>query len=343
MPRFKTTFNGYAVRFNPFIEGRLAVATAQNFGIIGNGRLHVLQQPPPGAPPHSPLVEVAAFDTADGLYDVAWSEENGAVLAAACGDGSVKVYDLAAPPGANPLRAYREHRHECCSVSWNVQRRDLFASSSWDDTLKVWSLASPRSLQTFAGHTYCVYACAWSPHHGDVLLSASGDTTLRVWDLRQPRPTLVVPAHAHEVLAADWCKYSDVVVATGSVDRSARLWDLRQPGRPLAELPGHAYAVRRVQFSPHSDALLATCSYDMTVRLWDWRTAAEGGAAGGPLPLPGLAPRPPQPPAADPMLRVWDHHTEFAVGLDWSVLSEGVIASCAWDELVAVWQITGAP
>lgn len=361
MPRFKTTFNGYAVRFNPFIEGRLAVATAQNFGIIGNGRLHVLQQQPPGAGPPAgpasallPLTEVAAFDTADGLYDVAWSEENGAVLAAACGDGSVKVYDLAAPPAANPLRAFREHRHECCSVSWNLQRRDLFASSSWDDTLKVWSLASPGSLQTFAGHTYCVYACAWSPHHGDVLLSASGDTTLRVWDLRQPRPTLVVPAHAHEVLAADWCKYSDVVVATGSVDRSARLWDLRQPGRPLAELGGHAYAVRRVQFSPHSDALLATCSYDMTVRLWDWRTAVESGSGvgrppgaamvGPPPPLPGLAPRPPQPPgAADPLLRVWDHHSEFAVGLDWSVLSEGVLASCAWDETVAVWHMTGAP
>lgn len=43
MPRFKTTFNGYSVKFSPFIEGRLAVATAQNFGIIGNGRLHILE------------------------------------------------------------------------------------------------------------------------------------------------------------------------------------------------------------------------------------------------------------------------------------------------------------
>jgi hypothetical protein len=43
MPRFKTTFNGYSVKFSPFIENRLAVATAQNFGIIGNGRLHVLE------------------------------------------------------------------------------------------------------------------------------------------------------------------------------------------------------------------------------------------------------------------------------------------------------------
>lgn len=43
MPLFRTPFQGYAVRWSPFDEGRLAVATAQNFGIIGNGKLHVLQ------------------------------------------------------------------------------------------------------------------------------------------------------------------------------------------------------------------------------------------------------------------------------------------------------------
>ena len=40
---FRAAFNGYAVKFSPFEKGRLAVATAQNFGIIGNGRQYVLQ------------------------------------------------------------------------------------------------------------------------------------------------------------------------------------------------------------------------------------------------------------------------------------------------------------
>lgn len=57
-------------------------------------------------------METAAFDTADGLYDCAWSEENENIVLAASGDGSVKVYDLAAPPMANPLRVFREHKHE---------------------------------------------------------------------------------------------------------------------------------------------------------------------------------------------------------------------------------------
>lgn len=57
-------------------------------------------------------MEAAAFDTADGMYDCAWSEENEAIVIGACGDGSIKLYDLAAPPQANPLRSLQEHRRE---------------------------------------------------------------------------------------------------------------------------------------------------------------------------------------------------------------------------------------
>ena len=66
--RFKTQFNGYSLAFSPFFEGRLAVTTSQNFGIIGNGQQYVLEMAPNGA-----LVEVARFETADGLYDCCWS------------------------------------------------------------------------------------------------------------------------------------------------------------------------------------------------------------------------------------------------------------------------------
>jgi hypothetical protein len=40
---FRTQFQGYSVRFSPFEETKLAVATSQNFGIVGNGRQYVLQ------------------------------------------------------------------------------------------------------------------------------------------------------------------------------------------------------------------------------------------------------------------------------------------------------------
>ena len=184
MVAFRTQFNGYSVRFSPFLDGRLAVATAQNFGIIGNGRQHVLDLTPRG------LVEVAAFDTADGLYDCAWSEANENVLVSACGDGSLKLWDVSAPPRANPLRALHEHTHEVYGVACGLKRRELVLSASWDDKVKLWSLDRPASLRTFAEHTYCVYCAAWNPVHADVFASASGDCTVKA---REPAPSFSSP------------------------------------------------------------------------------------------------------------------------------------------------------
>ncbi|CAI5986710.1 unnamed protein product [Closterium sp. NIES-64] len=267
-------------RFSPFVENRLAVATAQNFGIIGNGRLHVLELSPGGG-----LVEVMAYDTADGLYDCCWSEANENLLVSASGDGSVKIWDLAFPPASNPIRSLEEHIREVQSVDWNVVRRDSFLSSSWDDTIKLWALESGQSLRTFREHTYCVYSAVWNPAHPDVFASASGDCTLRIWDLREPRSVLVLPAHDMEILSCDWNKYGGgSLIATASVDRTICMWDIRAPrpgpGRPepLARLQGHAYAVRRVRCSPFHEPLLASASYDMTSFALD---LALGGALGG--------------------------------------------------------------
>lgn len=43
MLEFRTQgFNPYAVKYSPYYDNRVAVATAANFGIVGNGRLFVL-------------------------------------------------------------------------------------------------------------------------------------------------------------------------------------------------------------------------------------------------------------------------------------------------------------
>lgn len=243
MPLFKTPFNGYSVKFSPFFENRLAVATAQNFGILGNGRLHVLALPPaPGAP----ITEIAAFDTADAIYDLAWSESHESLLVAAVADGSVKVYDSNLPPAANPLRSLQEHTREVHSVDYNPTRRDSFLSASWDDSVKLWTVDRPASIRTFKEHAYCVYSAAWNPRHADVFASASGDCTVRIWDVREPGSTMIIPGHEYEILSTDWNKYDDCVLATASVDKTIKVWDVRSYRVPVAVLNGHGYAVRKV-------------------------------------------------------------------------------------------------
>ncbi|KAL1212821.1 Peroxisome biogenesis protein 7 [Cardamine amara subsp. amara] len=266
MPVFKAPFNGYSVKFSPFYESRLAVATAQNFGILGNGRIHVLELAP-GAPG---VTESVAYDTADAVYDVCWSESHDSVLVAAIGDGSVKIYDTALPAPSNPVRSFQEHAREVHSVDYNPTRRDSFLTASWDDTVKLWAFDRPASIRTFKEHAYCVYQAVWNPKHGDVFASASGDCTLRIWDVREPGSTMIIPAHDFEILSCDWNKYDDCILATSSVDKTIKVWDVRSYRVPLAVLNGHGYAVRKVKFSPHRRSLIASCSYDMTVCLWDY-------------------------------------------------------------------------
>ncbi|KAF9590198.1 hypothetical protein IFM89_031853 [Coptis chinensis] len=106
-------------------ELQCGVGTSQNFGILGNGKIHVLDLNPSG-----PIIEISAFDTADGVYDVTWSENNENLLVAAIADGSVKLYDLALPRTQNSIRSLHEHTREVHSVDWNPVRRDSFLSSS---------------------------------------------------------------------------------------------------------------------------------------------------------------------------------------------------------------------
>lgn len=72
MPSYKTSYNGYAVEFSPFEEDKLAVATAQHFGIVGNGRQYVLRV----SEEENMIEKVVHYDTQDGLYDCCWNEEN---------------------------------------------------------------------------------------------------------------------------------------------------------------------------------------------------------------------------------------------------------------------------
>jgi peroxin-7 len=49
MLSFRTTgYNGYAVKYSPFFDSRIACAASANFGLVGNGRLFILNLTPQG-------------------------------------------------------------------------------------------------------------------------------------------------------------------------------------------------------------------------------------------------------------------------------------------------------
>ncbi|KAI9218499.1 WD40-repeat-containing domain protein [Blastocladiella britannica] len=322
-------FQGYSARFSPFFESKLAVASAANYGIVGNGRLWILDlATQPGA-----AVPDRYFDTQDGLYDVAWSEQHERQLVTASGDGSLKLWDSALRD-PHPVMHWQEHGREVFSVSWNMVTKDSFVSASWDRTIKLWNPAHQTSLLTLAGHADCVYAAVHHPRQATLVASGSADRTLRLWDTRNGTNVATAAfAHAHDVLSLDWDKYRPTVLYSGSADKDVKVWDTRRLDVAVATLAGHAFPVRRVAACPHRAGRVASVGYDMTARVWDTDLAA--------LPPDHLGNEAMANVGAIPAGQVWqsDVHSEFVMGVDWALFRPGELATTSWDGTVCVHRI----
>ncbi|KAG8992498.1 peroxisomal targeting signal 2 receptor [Tulasnella sp. JGI-2019a] len=327
-------FAHYGLAWSPFFPNRIALASAANYGLVGNGRLHL------ASVGGGQIAIDKQYDTQDGLYDVAWSEVNENQIATASGDGSIKLWDV----NINdlPIRAWHEHTREVFSVDWSNIEKATFVSASWDGSAKLWTPDRPHSVLTIAAHQGCVYQALFSPHTPSVIATCSLDGTVKLFDLRRPQqltggqpplatPALTVPSSGGEALSIDWNKYRPWLIASSGVDRSIRVWDCRMvkpaEGEALTmnavggtcenELRGHEYAVRKIQWSPHRADLIASASYDMSCRVW---TTAQ------------------PPPGRPSLLSIHDLHTEFAVGCAWSLYDEGLLASCSWDHSIHVYR-----
>mmetsp|Transcript_15477 Transcript_15477/g.18772 ORF Transcript_15477/g.18772 Transcript_15477/m.18772 type:complete len:340 (+) Transcript_15477:89-1108(+) len=306
--------HNYSVEFSPFRDGLLAIGASQYFGIVGNGRQYIVQKDPATGG----MQLLRFFETNDAIYDCSWSELNQNQLVSACGDGSVKLWDMQTKDGF-PIQNYHEHMQEVSSVDWNLVSKRSFLTSSHDGTIKLWDPMSPRSLCTYQEHTQTLYNAIWSPTHPTSFISCSGDGTVKIWDTNQPTSAATIPAHRGEVLAVDWNKYDPFKFVTGgaTTDPKVKVWDLRQPQIPI-EMAGHRFGIRRIKCSPHDEFTIASCSYDMSVCIW--RTNRE-----------------------DALSMPYEHHSEFVFGIDWNLFRPGEIVSSSWDEHVCVFNVNAPP
>jgi hypothetical protein len=110
-------------------------------------------------------------------------------------------------------------------------------SASWDQTLKVWELASGREVATLQGHTGRVMACAVTPD-GRHVVSASDDRTLKVWDL--------VTYTCHLTHCGDSAYEAVAVTATTVIagDETDGVWSFDVPWSKNPQCDAHDGATR---------------------------------------------------------------------------------------------------
>ena len=159
------------------------------------------------------------------------------------------------------------HSGSVWSVAFSPDGKTL-ASGSHDQSIKLWDVATRRSIDTLRGH-YCeVCSVAFSPD-GKTLASGSKDNSIKVWDVATGWSIATLTGHSGSVWSVAFSPDSHTL-ASGSWDKTIKLWDVATR-RSIDTLRGHSSWVLSVGFSPDGRTL-ASGSKDNSIKLWDVAT-----------------------------------------------------------------------
>ncbi|KIM95286.1 hypothetical protein OIDMADRAFT_183875 [Oidiodendron maius Zn] len=161
------------------------------------------------------------------------------------------------------------HKSEVHSVDFSPDGRYL-VSGSYDETIKLWDIATGRHRQTYEGHISSVNSVAFSLN-GRYIASGSKDGTAKLWDVTTGQ---CLQTHNCGHLGS----YSSVksvafspdgkYVVLSSNNSTIIVWDTATGQYRLLETH-HGWATS-VAFSP--DGRYVIGSHDHTIRLWDVAT-----------------------------------------------------------------------
>ncbi|XP_054166134.1 ribosome biogenesis protein WDR12 homolog [Oppia nitens] len=184
---------------------------------------------------------------------------------------------------------------------------DLIATGSYDQMLKIWSLADPKhelkdsepstSAQkkskkndgsergdknripviTLSGHKEAITGCVWMNKLSETSIAnistCSMDNTIRIWDIEVAENKQTLTSNK-AFLAISYSSFNTCLI-TGSCDRHIRLWDPRTSSGSLVSrvYTSHQAWVSAIDWSKTNEYHFISGSYDNIVKQWDIRSA----------------------------------------------------------------------
>jgi WD40 repeat protein len=143
-------------------------------------------------------------------------------------------------------------------------RGDLFATASFDTTVRIWRAADGAPLRVLAGQGGLVRAVAFSPDGDWLASSGGGDKKVRLWRTSDWTVTRLFSGHTDDSYSLAYSP-DGTMVASGGYDRTARIWRVSD-GALLQTFTGNGN-VYGVAFSPDSRYLVFSDGEGNTLRV----------------------------------------------------------------------------
>jgi WD40 repeat protein/serine/threonine protein kinase len=255
-------------------------------------------------------VEPRILQTTTEVYSVAY-HPSGGQLAAACGDGTVKLLDTASGAEFQTLRGQQAY---VFAVAFSPDGRHL-ASASADHTVRLWDLHTSQTVFQFPGHvgdfTGMAYGLAFSPD-GRLLVAGDDEGSAVARVTADGSEVYRLPKHERTAVSVAYSR-GGRFLATGSWGGVLRIAD-GQTGQLLRQWNGHTGRISAILFHP-KDLWLATASVDRTIKIWN--------------------------PVTGELLVTLRGHTGVISGLACSEDGQRLFSSGTEDKTVRVWDTAG--
>ena len=177
------------------------------------------------------------------------------------------------------LDLFTGHTESVTSIAFSPDSRTL-ASSSYDETVRLWDVTTGAHKATLTGHTSWVSSIAFSPD-GRTLAGGGLDKTVHFWDAASGEHKVSLVGHTRTITTVAFSPDGSRL-ASGGWDNTVRMWDVAT-GKQTATLTEHTFfgegtsGISDVAFSTDGQTLVSAAFNEKTVHCWDAVTGQHKG------------------------------------------------------------------
>jgi len=206
------------------------------------------------------------FAMADGASCGAFSKDGDIVITGGCN----KLVETRSLDGTKQV-TMSGHGGWVLAVSASPRDSSIVASTSRDESLKVWDRQSGKELRSFRPHGKRNATTIRFSYDGQRVVTGSTDKTLKIWDTSTWTEIQTLKGHTHWITKGASFLQDDTAILSGSRDKTVRLWDTRTGEQSHLIKEAHLADITEVAGGGDPNHVVSV-SRDMQIKLWDIRT-----------------------------------------------------------------------